>query len=242
MATNFHEQLRNTDKYYWLERACSNKCDNICKKAHTDRTARWAISTEVVGEIQCCSDQGACTRVDADKNCYSGDADAKKYSYLDAVRVCAQDNKRLCTKAELLSNDAAGCCKSGCSQDAAIVWTSDSQYGLFIRTCIRVQQIRIHNFLSTPPNLCEPWPMPCTQLSVAGLKILRILRAGIAGTSLHAAFMGASAVASKQRARGTTSRRRSRCQRAGMIFRWTSSRSIPGLCRRAVLRDNFVSF
>ena len=75
-------------------------------------------------------------------------------------------------------------------------------------------------------------PIPCTQLSVAGLRILRILRAGIAGTSLHAAFMETSAVASNQRARGTTSRRRSRCQRAGMIFRWTSSRSIPGLCRR----------
>ena len=129
----------NAEKHFWLEKGCRGiNCGDDCKKIHIEGTARWAISTEVVGEIQCCSDQGACTRYDADKNCYSGDGDAKKYSYLEAVRICAQDNKRLCTKAELLSKDAAGCCSNGCQLDGAIVWTSDSQPGLFIRTCTQL--------------------------------------------------------------------------------------------------------
>ena len=127
-TTNSHEQLCNTDKYYWLERTCSNHCKNICKEAHTDRTARWAKNTDVVDEIHFCSDQVTCSHIDADNNRYSGDAnkgdankgDEKKYSYLDAVRICVQDKKRLCTKVELLSKDAAGYCSKGCRLDERI--------------------------------------------------------------------------------------------------------------------------
>ena len=180
-TTNSHEQLCNTDKYYWLERACSNECNNICKKAHTDRTARWAKSTDVVGEIQCCSDQGACSRVHADNNCYSGDTskgDENKYDYLDAVRICAQDNKRLCTKAELLSKDSAGCCGKGCNLDGAIVWTSDSQPGLFIRSCVHVYTIIYHRINPTTmvtflSSYCR-FSTNCIDLSVISRSYTRV--------------------------------------------------------------------
>lgn len=156
------------DKYFWLERACGQiPCNKNCKELHSYRTARWARSTDVVGEIQCCSDKGECTRVDADNKCFSGDTrdqDTRKYSYLEAKRICAQNNKRLCTKAELLSENAAGCCNGGCQNDGAIVWTSDSQDGLFITTCILAHTIIWHH--TTPVVMFTSLSSHCVNMSV----------------------------------------------------------------------------
>ena len=63
------------------------------------------FTPQAVGEIQCCSDKGKCTRFDK-KKCISGDAatgDKKMYTYCEAEDACAKLGLRLCTKKELLT-------------------------------------------------------------------------------------------------------------------------------------------
>ena len=156
-SSNF---ITNTEKYYWLESAChSRSCNGDCKKIRPGRNPRWAKSTDIVGKIQCCSYEGVCTRTDADDKCFGDNGDVKAYNYLEAERICALNNKRLCTKAELLTKNASGCCMNGCALDDAIVWTNDSQYGLFMKTCMHVRMyacmyITVYVYICMYGNMC----------------------------------------------------------------------------------------
>ena len=68
--------------------------------------------------------------MDGSGACISGSADAQKYTYFEAKEMCEAQSMRLCTRDELLSESAAGCCATGCWGDYAVVWTSDMQPGL----------------------------------------------------------------------------------------------------------------
>ena len=61
---------------------------------------------KAIGEIQCCSAKGQCTRKNKAGKCISGswgDGDRKLYTYFEAKAACAKLGLRLCTKAETLS-------------------------------------------------------------------------------------------------------------------------------------------
>ena len=84
---------------------------------------------EIASTVNCCSDSGECSRNYSHsgwKQCYvlpdKTDPNAT-YNYHAAAILCANDNQRLCTKDELLSSKAAGCCSSGCGEDHVLVWT-----------------------------------------------------------------------------------------------------------------------
>ena len=68
--------------------------------------------------------------MDGSGACISGDSDAQKYTYFEAKAMCEAQSMRLCTREELLSDLAAGCCGTGCWHDHAVVWTSDMLTGL----------------------------------------------------------------------------------------------------------------
>ena len=97
-----------------------------CTELFPDTTPRWGNPNNAEGEIHCCTDSGACTRMDGSGACISGDADAQKYTYFEAKEICEAQSMRLCTREELLSDSAAGCCGTGCWHDYAVVWTSDT--------------------------------------------------------------------------------------------------------------------
>ena len=72
--------------------------------------------------VRCCSSSGSMTechtRDDAD-DCFPAAA-----TFLEAERACADDGKRLCTQAEVMSSI---CCSTGCSYDTERVWTSSKE-------------------------------------------------------------------------------------------------------------------
>eukprot|EP00662_Eupelagonemidae_sp_cell21_P058269 gene58269-biopygen94438 len=102
---------------FWLEDGC------ICNGAIP---GRWAAADESAAEVQCCSVSGICTRKDSGDLCLSGDGDVAKATYYDAVASCSHEGMRLCSKQELQTTGAAGCCGTGCQYDNALVWTSTS--------------------------------------------------------------------------------------------------------------------
>ena len=86
---------------------------------------------EVATTVNCCSDAGECSRKHEDRDecivvpdnlIISGNFTGR-YNYYAAALECASERKRLCTKDELLSSKAAGCCSSGCGEDHVLVWT-----------------------------------------------------------------------------------------------------------------------
>ena len=87
--------------------------------------ARWENKSEAAGEVQCCSMEGVCNR----DGCLSGNNDADLVTWHQAVELCAANSDRLCTKEELLAEDASGCCGTGCHYDFALVWTSTVESG-----------------------------------------------------------------------------------------------------------------
>ena len=104
---------------YWLEDGCT-----------TDTTAhqgKFADPSSSLGEVQCCSNDGSsCIRKDTAGQCFSGDDDAAKKTYFEAVAICAAQGRRLCTKTETVADK---CCGSGCSTDRYLAWTSTSFSG-----------------------------------------------------------------------------------------------------------------
>jgi len=141
-ATDCKEPAPAKPAKYWLEDGCSKTKDGKDKSFGRDKSSactpteartgrpRFAEANQAVGEIQCCSDKGKCTRKDKAGKCISGDAaqgDKKMYTYFQAKEACAKLGQRLCTKAETRSKGAAGCCGTGCWHDCAVVWTSDAE-------------------------------------------------------------------------------------------------------------------
>ena len=82
---------------------------------------------EIASTVNCCSDSGECSRKHEDRDACifvpENDGPDTKYNYYGAEIACANEHKRLCTKDELLSSKAAGCCSSGCGEDHVLVWT-----------------------------------------------------------------------------------------------------------------------
>ena len=107
--------------FYWLEAGCPESAGDPPRGYFADPDLQ-------IGAVQCCGTagsalaEGRCTR----DRCAS---DAANYTYHEAVRACAAQGWRLCSKAEALSPGAAGCCGAGCELDAALVWTSTPLVG-----------------------------------------------------------------------------------------------------------------
>ena len=78
--------------------------------------------TSSSAEVQCCSTNGqSCYRHNPDSNeCFSGDNDASKATWIEAKEMCSSAGYRLCNSQEELDR----CCASGCGYDETLVWTS----------------------------------------------------------------------------------------------------------------------
>jgi len=90
---------------------------------------RFATAVEKVGKVQCCvqGNYSYCVRK-VEGTCFSGENDTTLMTYTEAVTTCESNGYRLCTKEELLTDNALGCCGAGCSMDDALVWTSTFSY------------------------------------------------------------------------------------------------------------------
>ena len=100
---------------------------------------------EITPTVQCCTGAGECihTTNDTDtEHC------ADKLNYHAAAIKCMGDNARLCTKEELLSVKATGCCKQGCDNPHELIWTSSGNCHHDVCCCRNVFANFFHLHLS----------------------------------------------------------------------------------------------
>jgi len=93
--------------YYWLDDGCQKRDDVI---------GRWEAETSPAAAPRCCD--GTRCSTPSSVTC------PQKLTQAQASAVCTALGKRLCTKAELLSNM---CCRTGGKCDNHPVWTSTKQ-------------------------------------------------------------------------------------------------------------------
>ena len=74
-----------------------------------------------IAEVSCCSlDASTCTRKrHEDSQCFTGDNDAVKVSWIEAKSMCETQGMRLCNSQEEINK----CCSSGCGYDNQLVWS-----------------------------------------------------------------------------------------------------------------------
>jgi len=105
--------------------------ENGCWSNSGGGDGHWESPLGAVAHVHCCTEAGECERhvsgATNNAGCFSGgNSGVPMQTYDGAVAICAADGMRLCTKDELLSEGAAGCCSTGCSHDSAMVWTNTS--------------------------------------------------------------------------------------------------------------------
>ena len=105
-----HTTLGDGEDMYWTEDGCSNN--------GTDAAGSWQSKSAQIN-VRCCTYDGT--------QCGTpGDCPDNKKSYDDAVAKCAENDRRLCTKEELVSG---ACCGAGGDCDHYAVWTSTPRSG-----------------------------------------------------------------------------------------------------------------
>mmetsp|Transcript_82997 Transcript_82997/g.173764 ORF Transcript_82997/g.173764 Transcript_82997/m.173764 type:complete len:412 (+) Transcript_82997:244-1479(+) len=114
----------------WLEWGCpsSFSADQTAFDAHT----RFEKPDQRLGRVQCCrtsnsSDGASCVRRDANGTgeCFGG---GELHTFMEARNLCNAAGMRLCSRQELETEDALGCCKSGCGMEQELVWTSTHDF------------------------------------------------------------------------------------------------------------------
>ena len=91
--------------------------DDGCPSGGTSHDGSFQDKSYEAG-VRCCSNDG--TDCDTFLDCNDN-----KMSYVDAESECSNENRRLCSKAEMLSGI---CCGTGGSCDSYEVWTSTANY------------------------------------------------------------------------------------------------------------------
>ena len=107
--------------------------------------------------VRCCDYAGVCKLKYSDTGyCFIRNRTGRPslFNYHAAATVCANDRKRLCTKEELFSVKATGCCKQGCDNPHELIWTSSGNCHQYICCCRNA----FANFFHLSPSLT---PQPC---------------------------------------------------------------------------------
>ena len=105
-----HTLLGEDEAMYWT--------DDGCPTSGTDVDGSWQSKSAPIN-VRCCTYDG--TQCGTPYDCPDNQA-----SYDDAVAKCAENNRRLCTKEELVGGV---CCGNGGSCDSYSVWTSTPRSG-----------------------------------------------------------------------------------------------------------------
>lgn len=120
---------RDEGKRFWLVDGCHS--------IGGDEGATHAPASYAVGYTQCCSgdpdpNKKTCKRKHAGV-CFSYDdefpSSGKASTHYEATQKCTDAGMRLCTKEELLSDEAAGCCGTGCGLNSGMAWSSTENVG-----------------------------------------------------------------------------------------------------------------
>ena len=92
--------------------------DDGCTRSGTPHDGSFQYKPYEAG-VRCCSNDGATCSTPLS-------CDNTKMSYVDAESKCFDDNRRLCSKADILSDI---CCGTGGNCDSYEVWTSTTDSG-----------------------------------------------------------------------------------------------------------------
>ena len=103
---------------FWVEDGCASDTWGVHDGSFQDKSYEAGV--------RCCSNDG--TTCSSPLTCYrNGIAVTTSFlSYEDAVSKCSEDNRRLCSKDELISGI---CCGTGGGCDGFEIWTSTSDSG-----------------------------------------------------------------------------------------------------------------
>mmetsp|Transcript_55833 Transcript_55833/g.161727 ORF Transcript_55833/g.161727 Transcript_55833/m.161727 type:complete len:191 (-) Transcript_55833:434-1006(-) len=107
---------------YWLAPGCSRMLPR-----HADNfppIGFFEIGSKAVGKVQCCSKDTAstyCARA-VKKACLNGRSQQELHTYEEASSICESQGFRLCSKAEIMTEDSAGCC--GEARKTSVAWTA----------------------------------------------------------------------------------------------------------------------
>ena len=105
-------------RYYAFDGCTTNNEANF-----KDDDPGYFYSTNAIGQVICCDEDGTCSRKDDNGDCRSGFEDGNFYTWAEAVEMCTKDGLTLCSSQDELNN----CCGDGCQYDNRLVWSTLSE-------------------------------------------------------------------------------------------------------------------